>query len=130
MDEFGATQGEKIGAVFVPQALYVGDVAHEHRALPARIDPARARNHVLLDLLEELRDAAVGSVFPDLVRPIPRENLVGVAAEQEIEFLTEVEAVKFLPAILILIGARPAAELEPLARSHGLLHDAVDGNPG
>src|SRR5207253_9626130 len=42
-DEFGATQDEKIGAIFVPQALYVGDVAHEHRALPARIDLARAR---------------------------------------------------------------------------------------
>ena len=42
-DEFGATLGDKIGAVFVPQALYVGDVAQEHRALPARIDPARAR---------------------------------------------------------------------------------------
>src|SRR6266851_5260550 len=66
MDEFGATQGEKNRAVFVPQALYVGDVAHEHRALPARVDPARARNHVLLDLLEELRDAAVGSVIPRL----------------------------------------------------------------
>src|SRR5438067_5758710 len=32
------------------------------------------------------------------------ENLVGLAVEQEIELLTEVEAVKFLPAILILIG--------------------------
>jgi hypothetical protein len=88
MDEFGATLGDKIGAVFVPQALYVGDVAQEHRALPARIDPARTRNRVLLDLLEELRDAAMGSVFV-VIRPIRRENLVDLAAEQEIEFLTE-----------------------------------------
>jgi hypothetical protein len=124
--------GDKIGAVFVPQALYVGDVAQEHRALPARIDPARARNRVLLDLLEELRDAAMGSVFV-VVRPIRRENLVGLAAEQEIEFLTE-EAVNFLAELLIEIGHHPAAELEPpgriLGRSAGRLHDAVYGNLG
>jgi len=29
MDEFGAALGDKIGTVFVPQALYVGDVAQE-----------------------------------------------------------------------------------------------------
>ena len=94
MDEFGAPLGDKIGAVFVPQAFNVGDVAQEHRALPARIDAARARNRVLLDHLEQLRDAAMESVFV-VVRPIRRENLVGLAAEQEIEFLTE-EKVKFL----------------------------------
>src|SRR5438067_10445198 len=103
MDEFGATEDEQIGAVFVPQALHAGDVAQEHRALPARIDHARARNYVLRNLVEELWDAAVGSVFPDLVGPIRRENLVGLAAKQEIEFLAEVEAVKFVPAILVLI---------------------------
>jgi hypothetical protein len=62
-----------------------------------------------------------------------RENLVGLAAEQEIEFLTE-EAVKFLAELLIEIGHHPAAELEPLrrilGRSAGRLHDAVHGNLG
>jgi hypothetical protein len=88
----------RLGPLFVPQALDVGDVAQEHRALPARIDAARARNRVLPDRLEELRDSAMGSVFV-VVRPIRGENLVGVAAEQEIEFLAE-EAVEFLAELL------------------------------
>src|SRR5688500_489737 len=92
MDEVGAALGDKTGAVFVPQAPYVGDAAQENRALPARIDHARARNRVLRDLLEELRDAAIWSAFV-VVRPIRRENLVGLAAEQEIEWLAE-EAVE------------------------------------
>src|SRR6266851_592737 len=91
--------------------------------------PERETTYFLISL-KSFGMPRLGASFPDLVRPILRENLVGLAADQEIEFLTEVEAVKFLPAILILIGARPAAELEPLARSHGLLHDAVHGNPG
>jgi hypothetical protein len=127
MDEFGATLGDKIAAAFVPQALYVGDVAQEHRALPAGIDPTRARNRVILDLLEELSDAAMGSAFV-AARPILRENFVGLAAEQEIEFLTE-EAVNFLAELLIELGHFPAAELEPLGRilgrSVGRLHDAA-----
>src|SRR4029434_504871 len=94
--------------------------------------PARARHCVLPDLLEQLRDAAMGSVFV-VVGPIRRENLVGLAAEQEIESLTE-EAVKFLAELLIEIGHHPAAELEPpgriLGRSAGRLHDAVHGNLG
>src|SRR5207244_12978081 len=124
MGACGAALRVKIGAGFVPQVLYVGDGAQDHRALPARIDPASARNRVLLDLLEELGDAAMGSIFV-VVRPIRRENLVGLAAEQEIEFLTE-EAVKFLAELLIEIGHLPAAALEPLGRilgrSAGRLH--------
>src|ERR1700730_9836698 len=56
----------------------------EHRALPARIDLARARHRVLLDLVEQFRDAAVGRTFV-VVRPVRGENLVGLAAEEEIE---------------------------------------------
>jgi hypothetical protein len=44
----------------------------------------------------------VGSVLV-VVRPIRRENLVGLAAEQEIESLTE-ETIKFLAELLIEIG--------------------------
>ena len=74
----------------------------------------------------------MGSVVV-VVRPIRRENLVGLAAKQEIEFLTE-EAVNFLAELPIEIGHHPAAELEPLGRilgrSAGRLHDAVHGNLG
>src|SRR5207244_1703395 len=90
--------------------------------------------HVLPDRVEDLWDAAVGSVLPDLVRPIACENLVGLAAEQEIVFLTKKEAVKFLAAILVLKGPCPAAELEAfvqvLGRSAGRLRDAVHRNSG
>src|SRR5881296_2809798 len=40
VDEFGTALGDEIRAVFPLQALYVGDVAQEHRARPARIDLA------------------------------------------------------------------------------------------
>jgi hypothetical protein len=41
-----------------------------------------------LDVLEQLGDAAMGSVFA-VVGPVRGENLVGLAAEQEVEFLLE-----------------------------------------
>src|SRR5882672_3757978 len=91
--------------------------------------PERETAYFLISLKS---DAAMGSVFV-VVRPIRRENLVGLAAEQKIEFLTE-EAVKFLAELLIEIGHHPAAELEPLGRilgrSAGRLHDAIHGNLG
>src|SRR6266550_1196749 len=40
VDEFGTALGDEVWAVFLLQALHVGDVAQEHRARPARIDLA------------------------------------------------------------------------------------------
>src|SRR5688500_13182754 len=74
----------------------------------------------------------MGSVFV-VVGPVPGENLVGLAAEQEIEFLLE-DAVELFAELLIEIGHRPAAELEALGRilgrPAGRLHDAIHGNLG
>ena len=110
------------------------DLRPEHRPLPTRVDLARPRNHALPDRVEDLWDATVGRVLPDLVWPIARENLVGLAAEQQIVFLIKKEAVKFLAANLVLKGPRLAAELEPLVyilgQSAGRVHDAVHRNPG
>src|SRR5688572_31419908 len=93
--------------------------------------PERETAYFLISL-KSFRDAAMRSVFV-VVRPIRRENLVGLAAEQEIEFLTE-EAVKLLAELLIEMRHHPATELEPpgriLGRSAGRLHDAVHGNHG
>src|SRR5207248_5125454 len=90
------------------------------------------RNHVLLDGVEQLGDAAMGSVFV-LVGPVRGENLVGRAAEQEVEFLLE-DAVDLFAERSIEIGHRPAAELEAvgriLGRPAGRLHDAIHGNLG
>src|SRR6266849_6949980 len=88
VDEFGTALGDEVWAVFLLQTLHVGDVVQEHGARPTRIDLARARNRVLLDVLEQLGDAAMGSVF-FVVGPVRRENLVGLAAEQEVELLLE-----------------------------------------
>src|SRR6267378_4675421 len=132
MHEFGTALRYEVRAILLLQTLHVGDVAEEHRALPARIDLARARNRVLLDLVEQFRDAAVGRIFV-VVRPVPGENLVGLAAEEEIELLLE-EAVELFARLLSEIGHLPAAELEALGRilswPAGRLHDAVHGNEG
>src|SRR5216117_3554820 len=132
MHEFGTALRDEVRAVLLLQTLHVGDVAEEHRALPARIDLARARNGVFLDVLEQFRDAAVGRIF-FVVRPVPSENLVGLAAEEEIELLLE-EAVELFARLLSEIGHLPAAELEALGRilswPAGRLHDAVHGNEG
>src|SRR5229473_7127431 len=125
MHDFGTALRDKVRAVLLLQTLHIGDVGEEHRALPARIDLARARNRVLLDLVEQFRDVAV------VVRPVPGENLVGPAAEEEIELLLE-DAVELFAKLLIEIGHLPAAELEALGRilmwPAGRLHDAVHGN--
>src|SRR5256885_13578122 len=72
----------------------------------------------------------MGSVFI-LVGPVRGENLVGLAAEQEVEFLLE-EMVDLFAELLIEIGHRPAAEPKALGRilapRAGRLHDAVHGN--
>src|SRR5215510_3594961 len=74
----------------------------------------------------------MGSVF-FVVGPVRGENLVGLAAEQEVEFLLE-DAVELFEGLLIEIGHRPAAELEALGRilgrPAGRLHDAIHGNLG
>src|SRR5829696_6576330 len=68
-----------------------------------------------------------------LVGPVGGENLVGLAAEQEVEFLLE-QAVDFFAANLVEVGHRPAAELEAMSRilrrPAGRLHDAIQGNLG
>src|SRR6266446_10118040 len=68
-----------------------------------------------------------------LVGPVRGEDLVGLAAEQEGEFLLE-DAVELFAERLIEIGHHPAAELEALGRilprPAGRLHDAIDGNLG
>src|SRR5206468_9401711 len=83
-------------------------------------------NRVLLDLVEHFRDAAVGRV-----QPVRGENLVGLAAEEEIELLLE-DAVELFAKLLIEIGHLPAAEPEAVGRilkwRAGRLHDAVHGN--
>src|SRR6266850_6927472 len=126
MHEFGTALRDEVRAVLLLQTLHVGDVAEEHRALPAGIDLARARNRVLLDLVKQFRDAA-GRIF---VRPVPGANLVGLAAEEEIEVLED--AVELFAKLLIEIGHLPAAELEALGRILSWparrLHDAVHGN--
>ena len=38
--KFGAALSDEVRAVFFPQALHVGDVSQQHRALPTRIDIA------------------------------------------------------------------------------------------
>src|SRR6059036_2450578 len=74
----------------------------------------------------------MGSVF-FVVGPVRGENLVGLAAEEEVEFLLE-DAVDLFAELWIEIGHRPAAELEALGailgRAAGRLHDAIDGNLG
>src|SRR5258706_13741559 len=129
MHELGTALREEVGAVLLLQTLHVGDVAEEDCVLPARIDLARARNRVLLDLVEQFRDAAVGRMF--VVRPVRGKNLVGLAAEEEIELLLE-DAVELFAKLVIEIGHLPAAELEALGRilrwPAGRLHDAVHGN--
>src|SRR5712692_6041910 len=131
MHEFGTALRDKVRAVLALQTLHSGDVAEEHRALPARIDLARERNRVLLDLVEQFRDAAVGRIFVG-VRPVPGENLVGPAAEEKIEVLED--AVELFAKLFIEIGQLPAAELEALGRilswPAGRLHDAIHGNHG
>src|SRR5438309_7003697 len=71
----------------------------------------------------------MGSVV--VVGPVRGENLVGLAAEQEVEFLLE-DAVDLFAELLIEIGHRPTAELESLGRilgsPAGRLHDAIHGN--
>src|SRR5688572_6508222 len=73
----------------------------------------------------------MGSVF-FVVGPVAGENLVGFAAEQEVEFLENV--VDLFAERFIEIGHRPAAELEALGRILGRsarrLHDAIHGNLG
>src|SRR3989440_6967512 len=73
----------------------------------------------------------MGSVV--VVGPVRGENLVGLAAEQEVEFLLE-DAVELFAERLIEIGHLPAAELEALGwilgRPAGRLHDAIHGNHG
>src|SRR5687768_17445055 len=72
----------------------------------------------------------MGSVFV-VVGPVRGENLVGLAAEQEVELLFE-DAVELLAELLIEVGHHPAAELEAprriLSRPAGGLHHAVQGN--
>src|SRR5437899_11036422 len=74
----------------------------------------------------------MGAVF-FVVGPVRGENLVGLAAEQEVEFLRE-DAIDLFTELLIEIGHRPAAELEALGRvlgrPAGRLHDAIHGNLG
>src|SRR5688572_5786618 len=74
----------------------------------------------------------MGSAFV-VVGPVRGENLVGLATEQEIEFLLE-DAVELFAELLIEIGHHPAAELEALGRilgrRAGRLHDAIHGNLG
>src|SRR5712675_1765714 len=74
----------------------------------------------------------MGSVF-FVVGPVRGENLVGLAAEQEVEFLLE-DAVELFAELLLEIGHHPAAELEALGRilgrPAGRLHDAIHGNLG
>src|SRR3979411_1942899 len=73
----------------------------------------------------------MGSVV--VVGPVRSENLVGLAAEQQVEFLLE-DAVELFAELLIEIGHLPAAELEALGwilgRPAGRLHDAIHGNHG
>src|SRR2546428_14086104 len=73
----------------------------------------------------------MGSVV--VVGPVRGENLVGLAAEQEVEFLLE-DAFELFAERLIEIGHLPAAELEALGwilgRPAGRLHDAIHGNHG
>src|SRR2546430_16466907 len=73
----------------------------------------------------------MGSVV--VVGPVRGENLVGLAAEQQVEFLLEA-AVELFAERLIEIGHLPAAELEALGwilgRPAGRLHDAIHGNHG
>ena len=78
-------------------------------------DLARARNRVLLDVVEQLGDAAMRSVFVCVIRPVSGENFVGFAAEQEVELLVE-KTVQLFAKLLIEIGHLPAAELEALGR--------------
>src|SRR3954468_10610134 len=74
----------------------------------------------------------MGSIIV-LVGPVRGENLVGLAAEQEVELLLE-DAVDLFAELLIEIGHHPAAELEALGRilrrPAGRLHDAVHRNEG
>src|ERR1700716_4300985 len=73
----------------------------------------------------------MGSVV--VVGPVRGENLVGLAAEQQVELLLE-DAVELFAERLIEIGHLPAAELEALGwilgRPAGSLHDAIHGNHG
>jgi hypothetical protein len=74
----------------------------------------------------------VGSVLV-VVGPVRGEDLVGLAAEQEVESLLE-DAGELLAELSIEIGHRPAAELEGIGRilgwPSGRLHDAIEGNLG
>ena len=82
--------------------------------------------------LNSLAMPPCGSGFV-VVGPVRRENLVGLAPEQEIELLLE-DAVDLFAEHLIEIGHHPAAELEALGgilpRPARRLHDSIHGNLG
>src|SRR5262249_10191631 len=81
---------------------------------------------------EQLGDAASGGGFV-IVGPVSRENLIGLAPEQEIAFLLK-DAVDLFAEHLIEIRHHPAAELEALRgilpRPAGRLHDSIHGKLG
>src|SRR5918993_193590 len=132
MHEVSTALGNQVRAFLLPQTFYVGDIAQQHRALPARVDIARARNGILLNRVEQLCDAAIRAAFI-VIGPVRGENLVGLAAEQEIELLLK-EAIDLFAEHLIEIRHPPSAELKALGRILGWparrLHDAVHGNHG
>src|SRR4051812_1973334 len=74
----------------------------------------------------------MGSVF-FIVGPVRGEDLVGPAAEQQVELLLE-DAVDLFAELLTEIRHRPAAEPEAFGRifgrAAGRLHDAIHGNLG
>src|SRR4051812_15134674 len=74
----------------------------------------------------------MGSVLV-VVGPVRGENLVGLAAQQEVEFLLE-DAIELIAKLFTEIGHHPAAELEArgriFPRPAGRLHDAIHGNLG
>src|SRR5690349_1586216 len=72
----------------------------------------------------------MGRVF-GVVGPVRREDLVGLATEQQIELLGE-DAADLCSELLIEVWHRPAAELEApgriFGRPAGRLHDAIHGH--
>src|SRR5688500_5944520 len=126
MHELRTPLRDEFRSVLLLQTLHLGEVAEEHRTLPARIELVRARYDVFPDFIELFRDPAVGRALV-VVRPVRGENFVGLAAKEEIEVLET--AVKLFAKLLIEIGHHPAAEPEALGWilcwPAGRLHDAV-----
>src|SRR5215203_3017280 len=128
LDQVPAAVHLQLGAILLlARADPVGHLAlYQLLVLPVELGELR-RGHVLGRIVERLSAWIVG------VRPVGRENLVGVATEDEVEGLRHRLSHRPLH-LLVPVAERPAAVLEAataiLLGAARRLHDAVEGQEG